>query len=336
MSVLVTGGAGYIGSHTVHALADRGERVVVVDDLSTGSASLLPGAAELIMADFASPGLVAGLLKQHEVSAIVHFAGSVVVPESVENPLKYYLNNTVRSHALISAAVEGGVPHFIFSSTAAVYGQPETVPVDEATPFAPISPYGTSKMMTELMLRDVAAAHPFRYAALRYFNVAGADPKGRTGQATPKATHLIKVACEAALGQRPGLSIYGTDYPTEDGTCIRDYIHVSDLAEAHVLALDYLRAGEGSIALNCGYGRGSSVLEVVDAVKRVSGIDFPVVTTARRPGDPAELVASADRIREVLGWQPRYDDLDRIVEDAFRWEQTMQSSAARPALRTPA
>jgi len=329
MTVLVTGGAGYIGSHTVHALVDRGERVVVVDDLSTGAAALLPDSADLVVGDIGDRELIDRTLAERGVTAIVHFAGSIVVPESVENPLKYYLNNTVRSHALISAAVQAGVRHFIFSSTAAVYGQPETVPVDEATPFAPMSPYGTSKMMTELMLRDVAAAHDFRYAALRYFNVAGADPKGRTGQATPNATHLIKVAAQAALGQRPGLSVFGTDYATPDGTCIRDYIHVSDLAEAHVLALDYLRAGEKSVALNCGYGRGFSVLQVIEAVKRVSRIDFPVTMTERRPGDPAELIAGAHRIRELLGWRPIHDDLDGIVGDALRWEQDLQKHNRR-------
>lgn len=329
MSVLVTGGAGYIGSHTAHALVDRGERVVVLDDLSTGSASLLPDTAELVVGNVGDAEMLGRLLKERAVSAIVHFAGSIIVPESVENPLKYYLNNTVRSHGLISAAVAAGVRHFIFSSTAAVYGQPEKVPVEETTPFAPMSPYGTSKMMTELMLRDVAAAHELQYAVLRYFNVAGADPKGRTGQATPNATHLIKVACEAALGQRSGLSVFGTDYPTADGTCIRDYIHVSDLAAAHCLALDRLRDGAGNLTLNCGYGTGFSVLQVVKAVKRVSGVEFPVVMAERRPGDPAALIAGADRIREALGWQPAYDDLERIVADAFRWEQELQKHNRR-------
>jgi UDP-glucose 4-epimerase len=323
MSVLVTGGAGYIGSHTVHALADLGHRVVVVDDLSTGSAALLPDSAELVVGDIGDAALIGPLLEDRGVTAIVHFAGSIVVPESVENPLKYYLNNTVRSHALISAAVAAGVRNFIFSSTAAVYGEPENVPVPETAQFAPISPYGTSKMMTELMLRDVAAAHDFRYTALRYFNVAGADPKGRTGQATPNATHLIKVACQTALGQRAGLSVFGTDYPTPDGTCLRDYIHVTDLAAAHVLALDRLQGGEDSITLNCGYGRGFSVLEAVEATKRASGVDLPVTMAERRPGDPAALIAGADRIREVLGWRPEHDDLDGIVGDAFRWEQEL-------------
>lgn len=324
MSILVTGGAGYIGSHTVHALVDRGEEVVVLDNLSTGSASLLSGAAELVVGDIGDSGLLARVFGGHQVAAIIHFAGSIVVPESVSDPLKYYLNNTVRSHALVSAAVQAGVRHLIFSSTAAVYGEPASVPVEETASFAPMSPYGTSKMMTELMLRDVAAAHDFRFLALRYFNVAGADPKGRTGQTTPDATHLIKVACQAALGQRDGLSVFGTDYPTRDGTCVRDYIHVSDLAEAHVLALDHLRAGGESLALNCGYGSGFTVLEVVEAVKRASGVDFPVTTTARRPGDPAALIAGAERIREVLGWRPEHDDLDEIVGDAFRWESTLR------------
>lgn len=323
MTVLVTGGAGYIGSHIAHALADRGDRVVVIDDLSTGSASLLPDAAELVTGDVGDRELVGRVIADRNVSAIMHFAGSIIVPESVRDPLKYYHNNTVKSHALISEAVRNGVGHFIFSSTAAIYGEPEQVPVAEAARVAPVSPYGTSKLMTELMLRDTGAAHDFRYVALRYFNVAGADPKGRTGQATPDATHLIKVACQAALGRRPGLEIYGTDYPTPDGTCIRDYIHVSDLAVAHVLALDYLRGDGPSVTLNCGYGGGYSVREVVDAVRRVSGRDFSAVPAARRPGDPTILVANADRIRELLNWRPAYDELDRIVTDAFRWEEDL-------------
>jgi len=323
MSILVTGGAGYIGSHMVHALVDAGESVVVLDDLSTGFRAALPKAATFVEGDVGDEQLVGGLIREHGIDAIAHFAGSIIVPESVANPLKYYLNNTVRSRALIAAAVRGGVEAFLFSSTAAVYGEPTTPDIGEDVALAPVSPYGSSKLMTEWMLRDVAAAHKFRYAALRYFNVAGADPRGRTGQSTPNATHLIKVACQTALGQRESLSVFGTDYPTRDGTCIRDYIHVSDLADAHVLALRHLRRGGESLTLNCGYGRGFSVLEVVDAVKRVSGIDFPVVLADRRPGDPSALIAKADRIRSTLGWVPRFEDLDTIVTHAFQWEKAL-------------
>ena len=321
MTVLVTGGAGFIGSHTVHGLVDSGERVVVLDDLSTGSPNLLPEAATLVCGDIGDSALVTRVVSDHAVTAVIHFAGSIVVAESVVDPLKYYLNNTAKSQALLSLAVEAGIGIFIFSSTAAVYGNPPRSPVDESAPLAPVSPYGSSKMMVEFMLRDVAAAHNLRYAALRYFNVAGADERMRTGQISPNATHLIKVACEAAVSRRDGVSVFGADYPTADGTCIRDYIHVSDLAHAHVLALDYLRAGGESVVLNCGYGRGSSVLEVIAAVKRASSVDFPVRLAPRRPGDPVELVAAADRIRELLGWKPAHADLDRIVIDALRWER---------------
>ena len=320
MTVLVTGGAGYIGSHMVLELLDAGERVVVLDNLSTGFRWAVPSAAPLTVGDVGDVALVKSLVARHKVNAIIHFAGSIVVPDSIADPLGYYLNNTVKSRALLEAAVVAGVPHFIFSSTAAVYGMPEVNPVAEKAVLKPISPYGTSKLMTELMLADVSRAHPLRYVALRYFNVAGADPKGRSGQSTPRATHLIKVACQAALRQRSHLEVFGTDYPTPDGTCVRDYIHVTDLARAHLAALRHLRSGGASEVLNCGYGRGYSVLEVIDAVKRASSVDFPVKLSDRRPGDPASLVADAARIRSVLGWQPRLEDLDVIVAQALGWE----------------
>ncbi|MBB4305322.1 UDP-glucose 4-epimerase [Rhodobium orientis] len=321
MTVLVTGGAGYIGSHMVLALVEAGEDVVVLDNLSTGFREAVAPEAAFYRGDMADEALVMRIVARHDVSAIIHFAGSIVVPESVADPLGYYLNNTVKSRSLMASAVAAGVKNFLFSSTAAVYGDPAEVPVTEKAPFAPMSPYGTSKMMTEMMLADVAAAHDFTYTALRYFNVAGADPEGRTGQSTARATHLIKVACETALGKRSHLDVYGTDYPTPDGTCVRDYIHVSDLANAHLLALGAMRNGEGSAVFNCGYGKGFSVLEVVDAVKRVSGADFAVKLAPRRPGDSPQIVAGADRIRKTLGWAPKYDDLDTIVEHAFRWER---------------
>jgi len=320
MSILVTGGAGYIGSHMVLALCDAGEEVVVIDNLSTGFREVLPDAATLAVGDIADRPLLDELIKKHRVEAIIHFAGSIIVPESITDPLGYYHNNTCKSHALIKAAVDGGVKQFIFSSSAAVYGMPEHSPITEEETLAPISPYGTSKLMTEYMLRDTAVAHDLRYVALRYFNVAGADPKGRAGQSTPKATHLIKIASQAALGQRPHMSIFGDDYDTPDGTCIRDYIHVSDLISAHMLALDHLRNGGGSRAFNCGYGRGYSVKQVVDAVKKVSGVDFSVQMAPRRPGDPADLVAAADKIRRELGWRPELDDLELIVRHALAWE----------------
>ncbi len=285
MAILVTGGAGYIGSHMVHALVDAGETVVVLDDLSTGYDAVLPEAATLVVGDIGDEALVTRIVTERGITAVAHFAGSIVVPESIADPLKYYRNNTVNSRNLIAAAVKGGVGAFLFSSTAAVYGEPTGGSViSEAITPAPVSPYGWSKLMTEIMLRDTAAAHGLRYAVLRYFNVAGADPKGRTGQSTPNATHLIKVAAQTALGQRPLMQVYGTDYPTPDGTCLRDYIHVSDLIEAHVLALKHLMAGGDSLIANCGYGRGFSVLEVVDAVRRVSGRDFRVDVVGRRPG----------------------------------------------------
>ncbi len=320
MSVLVTGGAGYIGSHMVLALNDAGEDVVVLDNLSTGFAWAVAEPAKLVVGDIGDQALVRDLIEQEKVEAIIHFAGSIVVPDSVADPLGYYLNNTCKSRALIECAVETGVKHFIFSSTAAVYGMPEENPVSEEAALNPISPYGSSKLMTEMMLRDTALAFPLNYVALRYFNVAGADPEGRSGQSTPRATHLIKVAVQTALGERPKLDLFGTDYPTPDGTCIRDYIHVSDLVAAHLAALRYLREGGRSEVINCGYGNGYSVFQVIEAVKRVSGVDFPVETVPRRPGDPAALVAGVERIGKVLGWVPQRDDLDQIVADALRWE----------------
>ncbi len=323
MAVLVTGGAGFIGSHMVLALLDAGERVVVLDNLSTGFRWAIPPAATLVVGDVGDQDLVRTVIRKYGVKAIVHFAASIVVPESVADPLGYYNNNTVKSRALMEAAVATGIRHFIFSSTAAVYGNPLENPVSETATPAPMSPYGWSKLMTEVMLADAARAHDFRYVALRYFNVAGADPKGRSGQSTPRATHLIKVACETALGQRTHMDVFGTDYPTHDGTCVRDYIHVSDLIRAHVAALDYLRTGGKSDVFNCGYSKGFSVLEVIDAVKRVSGVNFDVRLSPRRAGDPAAIVAGSQKIRDALGWQPRNDDLDEIVGHALAWEDQL-------------
>jgi UDP-glucose 4-epimerase len=320
MATLVTGGAGYIGSHMVLELVDAGEQVVVLDNLSTGFDWAVAKPAHLIIGDAGDEHLVRLILQRHAVDSIIHFAGSIVVPESVADPLGYYLNNTVKSRTLIAAAVAQGVKHFIFSSTAAVYGNPERTPVPEDARLNPMSPYGTSKLMTELMLADTARAHDFRYVALRYFNVAGADPAGRSGQSTPKATHLIKVAVETALGKRPHMQIFGTDYPTPDGTCVRDYIHVTDLARAHRTALAHLRAGGQSEVFNCGYSTGYSVLQVVDAVRRVSGKDIDARSAPRRPGDPASIVADSTKIREQLGWRPQHADLDRIVRQALAWE----------------
>ena len=323
MSVLVTGGAGYIGSHMVWALIDAGENVVVLDNLRSGFAWAVAPEARLVTGDIADQRLVERLIDEDGVDAIIHFAGSIIVPESVADPLGYYLNNTVKSRALIESAVKRGVKHFIFSSTAAVYGMAGTEPVPENAPLNPLSPYGRSKLMTETMLADASAAHDLRYVALRYFNVAGADPRGRTGQSTRGATHLIKVASEAALGKRDHLDVYGTDYPTPDGTCIRDYIHVTDLVTAHAAALAYLREGRQSLVANCGYGTGYSVLQVIDAVKRVSGHQFEVKKTERRPGDPAAIVARADLVRERLGWRPTLDNLDTIVGHALAWEDSL-------------
>lgn len=323
MSILVTGGAGYIGSHMVLALADAGHEVVVLDNLSTGFRWAIDPRAALVEGDTGDEPLVARLLKEHAVEAIIHFAGSIVVPESVTDPLGYYLNNTVKSRGLIAAAVTAGIDKFIFSSTAAVYGNPAVTPVPEEADLSPVSPYGSSKLMTEIMLADTARAHSLRYVALRYFNVAGADPAGRSGQSTPRATHLIKVASEAALGKRPYMEVFGTDYATHDGTCVRDYIHVADLAEAHMAALAHLSQGGTSRVLNCGYSKGYSVLEVIDAVKRASAVDFEVRLAARRPGDPASIVAASDRIRAELGWVPAHDDLDKIVTEALAWERKL-------------
>jgi len=327
--VMVTGGAGYIGSHAVLALLDAGHEVVVVDNLVTGFDWAVDGRAELVECDVADEGRVRATIRGHRVRAIMHFAGSVVVPESVADPLKYYRNNTAASRSLIESAVTEGVPHFIFSSTAATYGTPDKVPVAEGDPKRPINPYGESKLMTELMLRDVAAAHPINYAALRYFNVAGADPQGRSGQSTVGATHLIKIAVEAASGKRDAVAVYGTDFPTRDGTGVRDYIHVSDLAAAHVAALDRLVAEPAvSHTLNCGYGRGFSVLEVLDAVDRVTNLSIERRLEGRRAGDPAELVADNAAILSTLDWKPARDDLDGIVRDALAWERALAERTA--------
>ena len=325
MSVLVTGGAGYIGSHMALELLGADESVVVLDNLSTGLAWAVPKSATLVVGDVGDQHLVQRVVESHGVTSIIHFAGSIVVPDSVADPLGYYLNNTVKSRALIEVAVKSGIHHFIFSSTAAVYGMTGDTPVTEDAPLAPMSPYGSSKRMTEIMLADTARAHDLRYVALRYFNVAGADPNGRSGQSTPRATHLVKVACETALGKRSRMQVFGTDYPTPDGTCLRDYIHVTDLARAHMAALRYLRAGGESDIFNCGYGRGFSVLEVIDAVKRAAGRDFEVRMSERRPGDPARVVAASQRIRKVLGWVPEHDTLDAIVRDALSWEERLSS-----------
>lgn len=323
MAILVTGGAGYIGSHMVLELLDRDEDVVVVDNLSTGFRWLVPKGAPLIECDIADRDTISKVIADYSVDEIIHFAGSIIVPESVENPLKYYHNNTCASQKLLAAAVEGGVSKFIFSSTAAVYGNPAQIPVPETAPTVPVSPYGTSKRMTELMLADVSAAHDLNFVALRYFNVAGADPSGRSGQSTMQATHLIKVACEAALGRRAFLQVFGTDYETRDGSCVRDYIHVTDLARAHVCALNYLRGGGRSDVFNCGYSTGTSVLEVIETVKRVSGVNFEVKMCERRPGDPASIVAASEKIRETLEWSPKFDDIETIVQHALDWESRL-------------
>ncbi|QDZ08824.1 UDP-glucose 4-epimerase GalE [Sphingomonas panacisoli] len=323
-TVLVTGGAGYIGSHAVLALLDTGWDVVVIDNLTTGFDWAVDKRATLVRANIEDDDAVRGAMREHDVVAVMHFAGSIVVPESVTDPLKYYRNNTVASRALIESAVVSGVKHFIFSSTAATYGNAEKIPVAEDDPTIPINPYGTSKLMTEAMLRDVAAAHPMNYCALRYFNVAGADPQGRTGQSTAGATHLIKVAVEAATGKRDHVSVFGTDFPTPDGTGVRDYIHVSDLAAAHVHALDRLIAEPTeSLTMNAGYGHGYSVMQVLDAVDRVTNHEIKRVIGPRRLGDSAELVSDNRRILATLPWRPQHDDLDQIVRDALAWERKL-------------
>ena len=324
LPVLVTGGAGYIGSHAVLALRDAGWPVAVIDDLSNGARELVPGDVAFFEGSIADRALVDDILGREAIGAIMHFAGSIVVPESVEQPLKYYANNTLATHALIDAAVAGGVKHFLFSSTAAVYGAPERVPIDEEDAKLPINPYGASKLMTERMLSDCSAAYGFNYGALRYFNFAGADPRGRAGQIGKGSTHLIKIAVEAAVGKRDGVSVFGTDYPTPDGTCIRDYIHVSDLAAAHVAALERLVANPNeNLILNCGYGKGLSVLEVLDAVDRANGAAVPREIAARRPGDPPQLVAGNKRLMQTLDWRPEHADIDTIVADALAWERKL-------------
>ena len=328
MSVLVTGGAGYIGGHMTLGLLDQGEKVVVLDNLSTGFAWAVPEGARLVVGDTGDKELTARLIREHGVDAIAHFAAKIVVPESVSDPLGYYLNNVSNARTLIEAAVEGGVKTFIFSSTAAVYGETGAEPVSEDAPLKPISPYGRSKLMVEWMLEDASKAYDFRYVALRYFNVAGADPKGRLGQSTPNATHLIKRAVQTALGLCPRIEIFGDDYPTRDGTCVRDYIQVTDLIDAHLAALAYLRAGGASVVCNCGYGHGETVREVVEVVKRVSGVDFPVQVSGRRAGDPAAIVAKAERARSVLCWKPKRDNLDEIVAQALDWERRLHNRRA--------
>jgi UDP-glucose 4-epimerase len=323
MSVLVTGGAGYIGSHMVLALADAGENVTVIDNLSTGVRTAVDTRVELVEGDIGDAELVRSTIKRKNITDVVHFAGSIVVPESVADPLKYYANNTAKTRSLIECCVKDNVPRFVFSSTAAVYGSPEQVPVTENVQLNPMSPYGRSKLMSEWMLQDVSAAHELNYVVLRYFNVAGADPAGRSGQSTKDATHLIKVAVQTALGIRDHMKIFGDDYATLDGTGVRDYIHVSDLISAHEAAVKYLRSGGKSLTANCGYGHGSSVKQVIEAVERVAGKKIDARLDARRAGDPAEIVADADLAQRILGWTPEHDDLEEIVRDAYRWESKL-------------
>ena len=323
-TVLVTGGAGYIGSHVVLQLRARGEKVVVLDNLTTGFRQSV-GDTPLVIGNLADRALVARTIGEYSVGTVMHFAANTVVPESVRDPLKYYGNNTAATRNLLEACMQGGVRRLVFSSTAAVYGMPVGGVAREDMPLAPINPYGTSKLMSEWILRDLAAVSDFRYVSLRYFNVAGSDPECRIGQATAHATLLIKVACEAIVGKRTHVSIYGTDYPTPDGTGVRDYIHVEDLARAHLDALDYLRRGAASTVLNCGYGHGYSVREVLESVQRVAGKPLSIREEPRREGDPPSLVAAAERIRSVLGWQPRLDDLDTIVRTALRWEEKLHA-----------
>ncbi len=325
MTVLVTGGAGYIGSHMALALLDAGAKTIVVDNLVTGFDWAVDERAHFVRGDVGDTDFIIELIRTHKIEEIVHFAGSIVVPESVTNPLKYYANNTCATRNLIEAAVRGGVKRFIFSSTAAVYGMTSLEPVSEDAPLAPMSPYGRSKLMSEQMLADVAAAHDLNYGILRYFNVAGADPEGRSGQSSKNATHLIKVAAQAALGTRDHLDVYGTDYPTPDGTCVRDYIHVSDLVDAHAKLLEHMRQTGKNLTLNCGYGTGFSVREVSEMVRRVSGVNFKISEVPRRAGDPPAIVAGAEKIREVLNWQPAHDDLAEIVRSALDWEKYLRT-----------
>lgn len=319
-TILVTGGCGYIGSHVVRQLSESGRTVLVYDNLSTGFRNALIHGEEFMEGELLDREALDDLFLKYRFTTVLHFAAAIIAPESVSKPLKYYCNNTRNTLGLLETCVKYGVRRFIFSSTAAVYGIPDGGVASEESALSPINPYGSSKLMSEWMLRDVAVAHGIQYAALRYFNVAGADPQARMGQRTPEATHLIKVACQAALGKREYVSIYGTDYPTPDGTGIRDYIHIEDLASAHLHALDYLERGGASTAMNVGYGRGRSVREVLEIVKNVSGVDFMIAEEDRRPGDPASLVARADKIRLLTGWRPRFDNLETIVTDAWRWE----------------
>jgi UDP-glucose 4-epimerase len=328
MTVLVTGGAGYIGSHMALELLEANEKVVVLDNLSTGRRQAVPAGVELVVGDFGDSVLVKDLLTGRGIDSIIHFAAKIVVPDSVADPLGYYLNNTASARSLLACAVACDVKTFIFSSTAAVYGDVETNPVSEDDPLKPVSPYGRSKLMVEWMLQDTAHAHGLRYVVLRYFNVAGADPRGRSGQSFPNATHLIKVAVQAALGMRKGMEMFGTDYPTPDGTCLRDYIQVTDLARAHMDALKYLRAGGASLTCNCGYKRGYSVKEVIETVKKVSGVDFPVKISGRRPGDPAAIIADNARAKAVLGWTPIHDNLEETVRQALAWEKKLLAETA--------
>jgi UDP-glucose 4-epimerase len=323
MTVLVTGGAGYVGGHMVLALLDAGENVVVLDNLSTGFHWAVRSPAKLVVGDVGDAALIGDIIAQYRIDAIAHFAAKIVVPESVIDPLAYYLNNTAKARSLLESAVGGKIKYFIFSSTAAVYGETTDSPISETAPLAPINPYGRSKLTSEWMLQDVSKAHGLKFAILRYFNVAGADPQGRLGQSTPQATHLIKLGAQTAIGVRPYLEVFGTDYPTKDGTCIRDYIQVTDLVNAHILALNYLRHGGENLICNCGYGHGHSVFEVVGAMRKVSGIEFEVRISNRRPGDPASLVADTACIRSVLGWKPKWDDLTEIVGQAVDWEKSL-------------
>ena len=327
MKVLVTGGAGYIGSHVVRQLGEAGHDIVVYDNLSTGYEWAVTF-GELVVGDLADTDAIDALFEKHQFEAVLHFAAHIVVPESVENPLKYYRNNTRNTLNLLGAIEKHKVPYMVFSSTAAVYGMPDEKVLTEDMPLAPINPYGASKMMSEQMIRDLSAASDLKHVILRYFNVAGANLEGRLGQATPEATHLIKVACECARGVRDGMKVFGTDYETRDGTCIRDYIHIEDLAKAHVMALDYMAKGGDSDILNCGYGSGFTVTEVVDVVKEVSGVDFPVEEVGRRAGDPDALMADNSKIKRVLGWQPDHDDLTVIVKSALNWERLWQEKKA--------